>query len=453
MDIIIIGAGKLGIGLAKSLSTEDHNVTVIDYDQSCVEKLTNKLDIQGICGNGTHIDVLREANIESTDIVISSTQSDENNILVCLIAKKLGAKHTIARVRNPEYNAQFEFMRNELGISMMINPDFNAALEIGRIIQFPDASNIETFANGNIDIAEYKITKDSSFCNTSIGSIPSKQTDGKMLICAIERNGEVTIPNGDFVLRANDKVYVTGAHKKLARIGRGFLNSKKRSLKNIMIIGSSRAGIYLCDMLASLGKNVIMIEKKRDKCEMLFDLVQNVTIVNGDANDHDLLVEEGIQDMDAVVTLTNSDEINFLLSVYAKKLGIPKTVTKIRNTNLYNLLDDLGLDSRINISEISVSSITQYVRAKENISSSYMKTLYQLFDGKIEATEFIAGSYFTSLGKPLSHIKLKKNVLVAAINRNNEIIFPNGNDSIQNGDSVIIVSKDKKIKNLNDILG
>lgn len=452
MDIIIIGSGKLGIGLAKSLSTEGHNVTVIDYNQARVEMLTNKLDIQGICGNGTHVDVLREANIESADIVISSTHSDENNILVCLIAKKLGAKHTIARVRNPEYNAQFDFMRNELGVSMMINPDFNAALEIGRIIQFPDASNIETFANGNIDIAEYKITNDSSFCNMSIGSIPSKQTS-KMLICAIERNGEVTIPNGDFVLRANDKIYVTGAHKELAKIGRGFINSKKRSLKNIMIIGSSRAGIYLSDMLASLGKNVTIIEKDRDKCEMLFDLVQNVTIVNGDANDHDLLIEEGIKDMDAVVTLTNSDEVNFLLSVYAKKLGIPKTVTKIRNTNLYNLLDDLGLDSRINISEISVSSITQYVRAKENISSSHMKTLYQLIDGKVEATEFIAGSYFTSLGKPLSHIKLKKNVLIAAINRNNEIIFPNGNDSIQNGDSVIVVSKDKRIKNLNDILG
>lgn len=452
MDIVIIGSGKLGIGLAKSLSTEGHNVTVIDYNQTRIEALTNRLDIQGICGNGTHVDVLREANIDTADVVISTTHSDENNILVCLMAKKLGAKNTIARVRNPEYNTQFEFMRNELGISMMINPDFNAALEICRIIQFPDASNIETFANGNIDIAEYKITNDSSFCNTSIGNIPSKLTS-KMLICAVERNGEVSIPNGDFVLKANDKVYVTGAHKELAKIGRGFINSKKRSLKNIMIIGSSRAGIYLSDMLASLGKNVIIIEKNHEKCEMLFDLVHNVTIINGDANDHELLIEEGIRDMDAVVTLTNSDEVNFLLSVYAKKLGIPKTVTKVRNTHLYNILDDLGLDSRINISDISVSSITQYVRAKENISSSHMKTLYRLIDGNIEATEFVAGDYFECLGKPLSQIKLKKNVLVAAINRNNEIIFPNGNDMIMNEDSVIIVSKDKRIKNLNDILG
>lgn len=451
MDIIIIGAGKLGIGLAKSLSSEEHNVTLIDYNQDRIEMLTDKLDIQGICGNGTHIDVLNEANVEDCGIVISTTHSDENNILVCLIAKKLGAKHTIARVRNPEYNAQFDFMRNELGISLMINPDFTAALEIGRIIQFPDATNIETFANGNIDLAEYKITADSNLCGSSIGSISSKQTNN-MLICAIERDNEVTIPNGDFILKANDKIYVTGAHKELAKIGKGLINSKKRSLKNIMIVGSSRVGIYLSDMLVSLGKNVVIVEKDRDKCEILFDMVPDVTIINGDANDHELLIEEGIENMDAVITLTNSDEINFLLSIYAKKLGVAKTVTKIKNTNLHKLLDDLGLDSRINVSEVSVSTITQYVRAKDNISSSHMKTLYKLIDGKVEATEFLAGSYVSFLNKPLSKIRIKRNVLIAAINRNNEIIFPNGNDSIQNGDLVIVVSKDKRINNLNDIL-
>lgn len=451
MDIVIIGAGKLGMGLAKSLSDEDHNITVIDYRASRVELIVDKLDVQGVSGSGTHIDVLRQADVSDADLVIATTHSDENNILVCLMAKKLGAKNTVARVRNPEYNAQFEFMRNELGISLMINPDFTAALEIGRIIQFPEANNIESFANGNIDIAEYKITADSNLCESSIGSISSKHTNN-MLICAVERANEVYIPNGDFILKAGDKIHVTGAHKELANIGKALVNTKKKTIKNIMIIGCSRVGIYLSDMLVSLGKNVVIIEKNREKCEIIFDMVPDATIINGDANDHELLAEEGIDDMDAVVTLTDTDEINFLISFYAQKIGVGKTVTKVNNIQLNKLLDDLGLDSQINVSDLSVSTITQYVRAKENISSSYMRTLYKLVDGKVEAAEFLVGDYVTFLNKPLSKIKLKKNVLIAAINRNNEIIFPNGNDSIQTNDLVVVVSKDRRIKSLNDIL-
>lgn len=451
MDIVIIGAGKLGAGLAKSLSNEDHNITVIDYNADKIEALVDKFDIQGIAGSGTHIDVLKQAQVPVADVVISTTLSDENNILVCLMAKKLGARYTIARVRNPEYNAQFEFMRNELGVSLMINPDFNAALEIGRIVQFPEANNIETFANGNIDMAEYKITADSSLCSGNIRSISSKLTNN-MVICAVEREDEVYIPNGDFVLQAGDRIYITGAHRELAGIGQALINSKKKTIKNIMVIGCSRVGIYLTDMLVSLGKNVIVIDKDREKCEAVFDMIPGATIIHGDANDHDFLMEEGFGNMDAVVALTDSDEINFLLSVYAQKIGVPKTVTKINNKHLNRLLDDLGLDSQINVSELSVSAITQYIRAKENISSSYMKTLYKLVDGKVETAEFLAGEYVTFLNTPLSKIKIKKNALIAAINRNNEIIFPSGNDFIQANDLVIVVSKDRKIRNLNDIL-
>lgn len=451
MDIVIIGAGKLGTGLAMSLSNEEHNVTVVDYSTARVESIVDKYDVQGVAGSGTHIDVLKQAQVPDADLVIATTHSDENNILVCLMAKKLGVKHTIARVRNPEYNAQFEFMRNELGISMMINPDFTAALEIGRIIQFPEANNIETFANGVIDMAEYKITGDSDLCESSIGSISSKLTNN-MLICAVERNDDVYIPNGDFILKAGDRIHVTGAHKELAKIGKSLINSKKKTIKNIMIVGCSRVGIYLSDMLVNLGKNVVIIEKNIEKCEILFDMVPDATILNGDANDYDFLMEEGIENMDAVITLTDTDEINFLVSFYAQRIGVAKTVTKINNTRLDKLLDDLGLDSQINVKDLSVSTITQYVRAKENISSSYMKTLYKLVDGKVEATEFLAGDYVTFLGTPLSKIKIKKNVLIAAINRNNEIIFPSGNDSIQSNDLVVVVSKDRRLKSLNDIL-
>lgn len=451
MDIVIIGAGKLGTGLAISLSGEDHNITVIDRNTPKLEAIVDKYDVQGISGSGTHINVLRQADVPNADLVIATTHSDENNILVCLMAKKLGAANTIARVRNPEYNTQFEFMRNELGISLMINPDFTAALEIGRIIQFPEASNIESFANGNIDIAEYKITASSDLCDSRIGNISSKLTSN-MLICAVERGNDVYIPNGDFVLKAGDRIYVTGAHKKLAEIGRALINSKKKTIKNVMIIGCSRVGIYLSDMLVSLGKNVVIIEKNLEKCEALFDMVPGATVINGDANDHELLIEEGIEKMDAVVTLTDIDEVNFLVSIYAQKIGTAKTVTKVNNMHLSKLLDDLGLDSEINVSELSVSAITQYVRAKENISSSYMKTLYKLVDGKVEAAEFLAGDYVSFLNTPLSRIKIKKNVLIAAINRNNEIIFPSGSDFVQAGDLVVVVSKDRKVKSLNDIL-
>lgn len=451
MDITIIGAGRLGISLAGSLSNEDHNITIVDINTKKVEDLVDKLDIQGVKGSGTHLDVLKDANAATADLVISVTHSDENNILVCLMAKKLGARHTIARVRNPEYNTQFEFMRNELGVSFMVNPDFSMALEICRIMQYPDAINIETFSNGNIDIAEFKVSEDSSLCNSSISSISSRHTNN-MLICAIERDGEVYIPNGDFVIKAKDRIHITGVHKELSGIVKSIIHKKKHTLRNIMIIGGSRIGIYLSDMLVNLGKNVVIIEKDREQCEIAFNMVPKATVINGDANDHDFLIEEGLESMDAVITLTETDETNFLVSLFAQKSGVSKTISKINNPRLNKLLDEVGIDTIVNVADITVSMITQYIRAKENISSSYMRTLYKLVGGKAEASEFLAGDYVRFIGKPLSEIKLKKNVLIAAINRGNKTIFPNGNDCIQNGDLVIVVSKDRRINSLNDIL-
>lgn len=451
MNITIIGAGRLGTNLAKSLCSEDHNITIVDMDKKKLEAVVDQLDVQGIAGLATHLDVLKEAKVGTADLVISVTHSDENNILVCLMASKLGAKRTIARVRNPEYNMQFEFMRNELGISFMLNPDFSVALEIGRILQYPNAINVETFSNGYIDMAEFKVSEESSLCNTTIRSISSKHTNN-MLICAVERDGQVYIPNGDFVIKAKDRIHITGVHKELDHIIKSVLNKKKHSIKNVMIIGGSRIGIYLSDMLVNLGKNVIIIEKDSEKCEKAMRLVPKATVINGDANDQDFLIEEGIENMDATVTLTDTDETNFLVSLFAQKSGVSKAITKINNPRLDKMLDEVGIDTIINGVDITVSMITQYIRAKENISSSYMRTLYKLVDGKVEAAEFLAGDYVTFLDKPLSELKIKKNILIAAINRGNKTIFPSGGDHIENGDLVIVVSKDRRIKNLNDIL-
>lgn len=451
MDITIIGAGKLGKRLAKNLSEENHNVTIVDMNEEKIERIVSTYDVQGVFGVATHYDTLEEANVSDSDLFIATTPSDENNILSCLIARKMGAKNTIARVRNPEYSRQMNFMRDELGISMMINPDFAAALEIYRILKFPSAMNIETFSNGRIDMAEIKIQQGNSLCNMKISDIASKFRN-KMLVCAVCRDDEVYIPNGDFVIQEGDSIHITGSHKGLVKTAKDISSKKKNIIKDVMIIGGSRIAIYLANLLATLGMNVIILEKNRDKCKKLYDLCPNSTIVNGDANDHDILLEDGIERVDAVVTLTNTDETNFLVSMYSKSLGVTKNITKINNPNLAKMLDRLGQDSHINVSEIACDTITQYARAKKSVNSSYMKTLYKLVDGKIEAIEFAAGEYVTFLGRPLSTIKLKNNILVAAVNRKNKIIFPGGTDTIEKGDMVIVVSKGQKLYNLNDIL-
>lgn len=451
MNIVIVGCGKIGRELSKRLSEENHNVTVVDKDEKIVEKLVSAYDVNGIHGSGTRCDILSEAQVESADLLIATTRSDENNILACMIGGKMGAKYTIARVRNPEYSKQIGFMRDELGITMMINPDFAGALEINRIIQFPSAMNIETFSHGRIDMAEIILREDSSLCNMKISDISTKFKNN-ILVCAVCRGDEVYIPNGDFVVKKNDRIHITGSHKYLGKITRQLSNKPVHSIKDIMIIGGSRIAVYLANLLTSLGKNVVIVEKNREKCKLLCELTPDATIINGDANDHDILIEDGICRVDSVVTLTDADETNFLISMYAESLGVPKNITKINNTNLEKLLDKLGKDSHINISDITCNSIIQYVRAKMSVNSAYMKTLYKLVDGRIEAAEFIAGDYVTFLNKPLASINTKNNVLIAAVCRKNKIIFPGGSDAIMKDDLVIVVSKDCKIYNLNDIL-
>ncbi|MCH5320441.1 MAG: Trk system potassium transporter TrkA [Eubacterium sp.] len=451
MDITIVGAGKLGKRLAKLLSEENHNITVIDIREDIVDQMVETYDVQGVFGSGTHCDVLAESNIKSADLLIATTPSDENNILSCLIARRMGVANTIARVRDPEYLRQTNFMRNELGISMMINPDYAGALEIFRMLQFPSVINIETFSKGRIDMAEIKINKESPVNDVKISDISSDYRD-RMLICAVKRNDEIFIPNGDFVIKENDRIHITGSHKYLGKIVKYLSGKKSSSIKNVMLIGGSRITIYLANLLASIGKNVIIVEKNNNKCKRICEYCPNASVLCGDANDYDFLLEIGIERMDAVVTLTDTDETNFLISMYSKNVGVSKNVTKINNPNLAKMLDEMGRDSHINISEITGDTITQYVRAKKSVNSSYMRTLYNLVDGQIEAIEFETGDYVSFIGKPLSSIKLKKNVLVAAINRKNKIIFPSGDDTVEKGDIVIVVSKEHKLNNLNDIL-
>lgn len=451
MKIIIIGAGALGVRLAKLLIDEDHDITVIDKDDEKVDKLVENYDVQGIAGLATSCDVLREAQIKSTDLVIASTPSDENNILSCLIARKMGAKNTIARVRNPEYATQMNFMSDELGVSMMINPDLSAALEIYRMIQFPSAINVESFSNGRIDIAGIKITNESPLCNLKLYEFSDKFSS-KFIICAVSRGDEVFIPNGDFTIMNGDTIHVTGSHKSLGRIAKELSGKRAKLVKKIMIIGGSRISIYLTNMLTSISKDVIIIEPDEKQCDKLFELCPKATIINGNYNDYSLLLQEGIESMDAVVTLTDSDESNFLVSMFSESVGVNKNITKVNSQNLVKMLAKIGMDNYVNVPEITCDTISQYVRAKKSVSSGTMKTLYKLVDGKVEASEFVAGADAKIISRPLSTIKLKKDVLIAAINRKNKIFLPSGSDSIEQGDHVIIVSKGSIIYSLNDIL-
>ncbi|MCD7723030.1 MAG: Trk system potassium transporter TrkA [Clostridiales bacterium] len=451
MNIIIVGAGRLGCRLAAGLLDEGHNITVIDRNESIVKKLAENLDVQGVVGSGAIREVLDNAEVKRADLLIATTASDENNILSCFIARRMGARHTIARVRNPEYTKQIGFMRSELGISMLINPDFSAALEICRNIQFPSAIHVETFANGLVDIAEVKIREESVLANLKISNLPQKFKN-KIVICAVSRGEDVFIPNGDFTILPGDNVYITSSHKHLGAVVREIRASKmNKSLKDIMIIGGSKIAFYLAALLEEQNKNVIIVEKSPERCEELSDKLDSSTIICGDASDYDFLYEEGAGKMDAVVTLTESDEINILVSLYSTKAQVLKTITKVNSTALLKLLDDFNNDTLINVAEITGDVIIQYIRAKANVNSGEMKSLYKLFDGRVEAAEFILDERTKHIGDSLFDIKFKKDILIASISRKGRFIIPNGDVTLEIGDRIVVVSKGRKIENVNSI--
>lgn len=451
MDIIIVGLGRVGWRLTQELSNENHNVTVVDLKEKKIDRVVETFDVQGFAGNGTLIETLNTVGIKSCDLFISVTPHDENNILACLIANRMGVKNTVARVRNPEFLVQSEFMREELGISLMINPEYSTALEIFRLIQFPAAMDVESFSNGRIDMAEIKIKKESPLCNMKISNIPAGYSED-LLICAVCRGEEVYIPNGNFVIREGDRIHVTGSHKQLGKIAKILSGKKEKIIKSVMLIGATRISVYLANMLINAGKSVTVVEKDEDRGKAFIDHCPKASVVLSDENDHDILLEEGIDKVDAVITLSNADETNILVSLFAESLGVEKIITKVNDPGISPLVTQLSNSSSVNIAETTADILVQYVRAKKNTNSSHMKTLYKLVGGKIEAAEFTAEDYFKYLGKPLSTIKMKDDVLIAAVNRGNKIFFPSGNDTIEKGDIVIVVSKDYAMSNLNDIV-
>ena len=449
MEIVVVGCGKVGKTLVEHLAIEGHNVVVIDINQKNVEEIVNTYDVMGICGNGAIHDIQLEAGVNKADLFISVTSSDEINLISCLIARKIGAKNLIARVRNPDYASQISFMRDGLGISLMINPEKAAADEIARILRFPSALKVDTFAKGLVDLAEIKVRPGSKLVGVSLSDL-NRKFKTSVLVCALQRQQKVYIPDGRFTLEEGDKVHITASHKDLEKfmISAGIY---ERKIKSAMIIGG-RIAFYLTKQLAEIGIKVKIIDNNEKNCEKLSALLPKAEVVCADGTDQDVLLEEGIEYMDACVSMTGIDEENVIISLYASKCNVPKVITKVNRLSIINMLESIGIESVISPKDITANQIVRYVRAKANKGDSGIETLYKIVDKKAEAIEFIANKNVSFLGIPLKKLKTKDNLLVAGIMRGNKLIVPSGDDFIKAGDSVIIVTTNSFLTSLEDIL-
>lgn len=450
MKVIVIGSGKVGCTIIEHTSKEGHEVIAVDTDSKAVESIINRYDVMGLVGNGASYDVLKNAGVDKSSLVIAATSSDETNILSCLVAKKLGAKSTIARVRSHEYMNQLNLIKKDLGITMTINPEYESTLDIMKIIDFPEAIRIESFAKGKVDLVELYIPESSPLVGESLISIYQKY-QVKVLICAVQRNDEVYIPTGSFVLNAKDKIHITAKKSELRKFLHkvGLIENK---VKSVMIVGGSKMSVYLGKELLKDKYDVKIIENNYDRCVELSQLLKGATIIHGDGSDQNVLDEEGIKDKDAIVCLTGMDEENIIISLYANQQKVHKIITKINRTSLVGLIESISMASVISPKEIVASRIVSYIRGINNARGSNVLTLHKLVNNKVEALEFLAKEDKKITNIPLKDLRLKNNILIAGIIRDGKAIIPNGNDLIMKDDSVIVVTTNQYLDDLSDIL-
>lgn len=451
MKIVIIGDGKVGYKLAKQLSSEKYDIILIDNNEEKLRKSIERMDVFCVVGEGGSVEVQQRADVPHADLVIACTSTDECNMLSCLIARRLGARHTIARVRNPIYYKQIDFLKKDLHLSMVVNPELIVAGDITRLLLFPDASKVETFVKGRVELVEFPI-----HCGKLEGLSLSElyaRFQVQVLVCAVESGETVLIPDGDYILKAGDKLHIAASHQNMEQFFKK-IALRKEKIKNAMICGGGRVAYYLASQLCNLGMNVKIIERNRERCEELCELLPQATIINGDATEHDLLIEEGIEKTDAFIALTGMDEENIIMSLFASKQSVSKVIVKINEDRRAMMIDELGLDSIVSAKTATADAILGYVRARRNSQcSANVETMYQLLDGRVEALEFIIKSENAYTGVPLKDLNLKVNNIIACIARGRKIIIPNGDDSIQVGDSVVIITMTKQIRDLDDILG
>ena len=452
MKIIIIGAGKVGSTLAAQLVKEGHEVVVMDTNQERLDELQNRIDIMTLCGNGASKEYLAEAEVAESDLVIAATSADEVNILSCFIARQIGATKTIARVRNPEYRNQLEIMKEELGLSMIVNPELSAANEISRIFRFPSANDVELFCRGHVELVEYTIGKDCPLCGLALKDIYSKYKI-KVLICAVRRGADITIPKGDFILKEGDKINITASPKNIHDFFEA-IGSFKRPIKSVMIIGGSMIAYYLADQLIDMGMDVKIIEQNTRRCEELSEMLPKASIVCANATEKDIMLEEGILDFDGFVALTGLDEMNIIYGMYAKTKNVEKVITKVHHLSFPEVIESSGIESVVSPKLITAERISSYVRAIQNsYSKNKVESLRRIVDNRIEALEFIVREDEYYVGVPLKDLAIKEDILVAAIVRKGHAIIPNGFDCIKKGDSVVVITHEMAtIEELKDIM-
>lgn len=451
MKIIIVGCGKIGSTIARELNDEGHHIVVIDKNPQAVENLTGSIDIMGITGNGTSFEILQEAEIENADLIIAVTGADELNIYCCLLARSAGVRHTIARVRNPEYTKDLPRIKDILGLSLSINPELICAREMDRLLKFPGAIEIDTFAKGVVELIKISVPENSFLSNVQVKST-AHFFKGKVRICTVERNGETFIPNGDFVIHSDDKISLLASSSDATKILKklGLLSSRSRS---VVILGGSKTAFYLADYLIRAGVKVKIIEKNKERCEVLAERLHDAVIINGNCMDLDLMTAEGVENASGIVALMNNDEENILISLYLRKISDAKIITKINNESFGSIVDSLKLDSIINPKHLAGEQIAKYVRSMRNSLGSSVETLYHISENNdVEALEFRVKEDSWVTGIPLKDLKLKDNLQIACINRNGRIIRPSGLDTIELHDTVIVVTKHTGLSKLEDIL-
>ena len=449
MKIIIVGCGKVGETLAHELGEEGNDITVVDLSAEKVKSISEKLDVMGVVGNGATNTTLKEAGIEEADLLIAVTESDELNLLCCTIAKKTGKCHVIARVRNPEYRAEIDYLKNELELAMIINPEYAAAEEIARVLCFPVATNIDTVAKGKVELLKFKLPAE----NTLVG-MPVKDVVAKLrcniLVCTVERDEDAYIANGNFVFKGGDIISIIASRKNAADFFKK-IGYKQHSIKDIIVIGAGKITEYLCELLADSGISVKVIDNDYEKCQEISSLHRKAIVINGDRTDRELLVEEGIENTDAFVILSENDEENILLSLFAKASSRGKVITKINRSEYDDIIKHLEIDTSVYPKNITSDMIVRYVRAMKNTLGSNVETMYSVIKDKVEASEFIVGES-SIVGVPLSDLKLKKEVLIAAILRGKDVIIPRGQDAIEKGDAVVIVSKILGLHDISEVM-
>ena len=450
MNIIIVGCGKVGSILAGQLSQEGHDISIIDTNDQVVKEFSNSYDAMGVVGNGVSYTIQKEAGIENAHLLIAVTGSDELNLLCCLIARKAGNCKTIARVRNPIYNKEIGFIKEELGLSMAINPEYEAAREITRILRFPSVIDINTFNKGKVELLTFKVEKNSILHNMKLAEMDNK-LKCNILVCIAEREEEVIIPNGDFIIKENDKISIIASHDEATAffVKIGMINNP---VKNSMLIGGADISYYLARNLLENGVSVTMIEKDLKRCEQLSELIPEAMIINGDGTDKELLMEEGITQAESFASLTGIDEQNVLLSLYARSKMKGKIITKVNRIAFDEVIDNLDLGSIIYPKYITLYYILQYVRAMNNSIGSNVETLYKIKKDKAEALEFYVNEGSKLVGIPLEELKIKDNIIICSIRRKGKVITPKGQDCIKVGDHVIIVTTNVGLHDLSDIL-